>query len=65
MKCPPELTTEPERLKALSAYELGAEQPLPILDPVVRIAARMFNMPVAAVNMIGSDHVFFAASVGV
>jgi len=25
----------------------------------------MFGMPVAAVNMIGSDHVFFAASVGV
>jgi diguanylate cyclase (GGDEF)-like protein len=64
MKCPPELTTEPERLKALSAYGLGADRPLPSLDPVVRIAARMFNMPVAAVNMIGSDHVFFAASVG-
>ncbi|VVD60888.1 diguanylate cyclase [Pandoraea eparura] len=64
MKCPPELKTEPERLKALSAYELGTERPLPSLDPVVRIAARMFNMPVAAVNMIGSDHVFFAASIG-
>ncbi|MFL9608825.1 GAF domain-containing protein [Methylobacillus sp. Pita2] len=25
----------------------------------------MFNMPVAAINMIGSDHVFFAASTGV
>ncbi|ASW04413.1 putative bifunctional diguanylate cyclase/phosphodiesterase [Paraburkholderia aromaticivorans] len=64
MKCPPVMTTEAERLKALSAYELGTEQPLPSLDPVVRIAARMFNMPVAAVNMIGSDQVFFAASVG-
>ncbi|MGX6568246.1 putative bifunctional diguanylate cyclase/phosphodiesterase [Cupriavidus necator] len=31
---------------------------------MVQIAARVFKMPVAAVNMIGSDHVFFAASTG-
>lgn len=65
MKCPPVLPTEVERLKALSEYGLDDEKPLPSLDSVVRIAARMFGMPVAAVNMIGSDHVFFAASVGV
>ncbi|SCM77632.1 putative signal transduction protein [uncultured Pleomorphomonas sp.] len=65
MKCPPVLPTEVERLKALSEYGLGDERPLPSLDSVVRIAARMFDMPVAAVNMIGSDHVFFAASTGV
>lgn len=65
MRCPPVLETEEERLKALSKYGLRGERPLPSLDPVVRIAARMFNMPVAAVNMIGSDHVFFAASTGV
>ncbi|WP_224011299.1 GAF domain-containing protein, partial [Cupriavidus pinatubonensis] len=56
--------TEAERLKALSAYGLDSEQPLPSLDPVVTIAAQLFNMPVAAVNMVGSDHVFFAASTG-
>lgn len=65
MKCPPISATEPERLKALSEYGLGSERPLPSLDSVVRIAAHMFGMPVAAVNMIGSDHVFFAASIGV
>lgn len=65
MKCPPVLPTEVERLQALSEYGLGDERPLPSLDSVVRIAARMFGMPVAAVNMIGSDHVFFAASIGV
>jgi hypothetical protein len=64
MKCPPVLATEAERLEALSEYGLGSDRPLPSLDPVVQIAARMFNMPVAAVNMIGSDHVFFAASIG-
>lgn len=65
MKCPAFPDNELGRLKALSDYGLGSDRPLPSLDPVVRIAARMFGMPVAAVNMIGSDHVFFAASVGV
>lgn len=65
MKCPPILPTEDERLKALSEYGLSEETPLPSLESVVRIAARMFGMPVAAVNMIGSDHVFFAASHGI
>ncbi|TPQ26387.1 sensor domain-containing diguanylate cyclase, partial [Cupriavidus pinatubonensis] len=64
MKCPPVLATEAERLEALSGYGLGSDRPLPSLDPVVKIAARIFKMPVAAVNMIGSDHVFFAASTG-
>ena len=65
MKCPPILATEPARLKALSEYVPESECPLPSLDSVVRLAASTFGMPVAAVNMIGSDHVYFAASVGV
>lgn len=65
MKCPAIFPSESARLKALSAYGLDEEQMLQSLDPVVHIASRMFAMPVAAVNMIGSDHVFFAASVGV
>lgn len=65
MKCPPALPSEPERLKALEAYGLGPDRPLPSLDPVVDIAARMFDMPVSAVNLIGSDHVFFGASTGI
>jgi diguanylate cyclase (GGDEF)-like protein/PAS domain S-box-containing protein len=65
MKCPAIFPNEAERLKALSDYGLDDEQMLRSLDPVVHIASRMFSMPVAAVNMIGSDHVFFAASVGV
>nr|WP_294839460.1 EAL domain-containing protein [uncultured Methylotenera sp.] len=64
MRCPAILSTESERLVALSNHGLDDESLIPNLDPVVHIAARMFGMPVAAVNMIGSDHVFFAASVG-
>lgn len=65
MKCPAILPSEPARLKALSDYGLDNEQVIASLEPVVHIASRMFDMPVAAVNMIGDDHVFFAASTGV
>lgn len=65
MKCPSIPPDENERLQTLTAYGLSSDRPLPSLDPVVQIASRMFGMPVAAINMIGSDHVFFAASTGV
>ncbi|WP_042425224.1 putative bifunctional diguanylate cyclase/phosphodiesterase [Comamonas granuli] len=64
MKCPPILDSEQERLQALSEYGLSSDRPLPSLDPVVQIAARMFGMRIALVNMIGNDAVFFAASAG-
>ena len=62
MKCPSIPETESERLRALSAYGLGDNRPLPSLDAVVRIAARMFDMPVAIVNMIGNNSVKFLAT---
>lgn len=65
MKCPPPVASDRERLARLDDYGLGRGRPLPSLDPVVRMAAHMFGVPVAAVNMIGSDHVFFAASAGI
>ena len=64
MKCPPVSPMETERLAALAEYGLGSDRPLPSLDAVVQIAARMFDVPVAAVNMVGDDHVFFAAATG-
>ncbi|HMU68116.1 MAG TPA: hypothetical protein PKE57_13250, partial [Cellvibrionaceae bacterium] len=63
MKCPTLLPDEPERLQALARYGFEQGQMLKSLDPVVQIASHMFAMPVAAVNMIGSDHVFFGAAV--
>jgi PAS domain-containing protein len=65
MECAPLIENEEDRLRALADYGLGPDHPLPSLDPVVQIAAKMFDMPVSAVNMIGNDHVFFAASIGV
>ncbi|WP_349356930.1 putative bifunctional diguanylate cyclase/phosphodiesterase [Sphingobium nicotianae] len=65
MRCPNMIADEEGRLRALSDYGLSAEVGLPSLDPIVEIAARMFDTPAAAVNMIGSDHVFLVANKGV
>jgi hypothetical protein len=64
MKCPKIFPDEPARVQALIRYGFEQEGTLKSLEPVVQIASHMFAMPVAAVNMIGSDHVFFAASIG-
>ena len=65
MKCPPALPGETDRLRALAAYGLAGDRPLASLDALVQLAVRSLGMPMAAVNMIGSDQVFFAASAGI
>jgi diguanylate cyclase (GGDEF)-like protein len=65
LKCPSIPDDEAARLRALTDHGLQDEQLVASLDPVVRIASRMFGMPVAAVNMVGDDHVFFAAAHGI
>ena len=65
MRCPSALPDEVDRLKALAQYGLSSDRPLPSLDPIVQIAAHAFDAPAAAVNMIGREEVFFAASVGI
>lgn len=64
MRCPPALPHETERLHTLEQYGLGSTQELPSLQPIVEITAKMFNVPTSAVNMVGRDEVFFAASFG-
>ncbi len=65
MKCPPKPPDELYRLAALSEYGLGPDRALPSLDPVVELTARVFGMPIAAVDMIGTDQVFLAACYGI
>jgi diguanylate cyclase (GGDEF)-like protein/PAS domain S-box-containing protein len=64
MRCPSLSEDETGRLRSLAEYELSAERGLPSLDPIVEMAAAMFNCPIAAVNMIGSDHVFLVSKTG-
>ncbi|MEJ5978315.1 EAL domain-containing protein [Novosphingobium sp. PS1R-30] len=65
MRCPDRAENEAERLRALAEYGLDPQAGLPSLDPIVDLAARLFDCPAAAVNMIGDDHVFLAANHGI
>ena len=65
MRCPSAIPDEEGRLNALAEHGLSAGIAVPSLDPIVDIAVRLFGVPAAAANMIGSDHVFFAASAGI
>lgn len=65
MRCPSAIPDEEGRLGALVDHGLRVGVVVPSLDPIVEITVKLFDVPVAAVNIIGSDHVFFAASAGI
>jgi PAS domain S-box-containing protein len=65
MRCPGISEDEIGRLRALAEYDLSAKRGLPSLDPIVEMAAKMFDCPAAAVNMIGSDHVYLVSRTGI
>ena len=65
MQCPPVFDSEPQRLAALAEYELDEGRELPSLEPIMSMATKIFGVPVSAVNIVGNDHVFFAASTGI
>jgi diguanylate cyclase (GGDEF)-like protein/PAS domain S-box-containing protein len=64
MRCPSAIEDEAGRLLALTEYGLGEDIIADDLEPLVHIAARMLDAPIAAVNMVGFDRVYLAASVG-
>jgi diguanylate cyclase (GGDEF)-like protein/PAS domain S-box-containing protein len=65
VKCPARAIDEDARLRALAEYGLDETKGLPSLDAIVDMAARLFSCEASAVNMIGDDRVFFAASAGI
>ena len=64
MRCAAKAHNEDQRLKRLAEYGLDSKVDLPKLDPIVEMTAQMFDSPVAAVNIIGDQHVFLAAQRG-
>lgn len=56
---------EDERLRALSGYGAVDTAPEPELDRIVRLAATLFDAPIALVSLIGETRNFFKARVGV
>lgn len=65
MKCPERASDENARLRALAEYGLNETEGLSSLNVIVDMAVRLFDCDASAVNMIGDDHVFFAASAGI
>ncbi|MCA0431638.1 MAG: EAL domain-containing protein [Proteobacteria bacterium] len=64
MRCPNKTEDEEGRLRAVAEHGLGQET-TPGLDPIVGIAARMFDCPAAAVNIIGHETVFLTSAHGI
>jgi len=65
VRCPDKSADEEGRLSALAEYALDGDQRLATLNPVVELAANLFRCPAAAVNLIGAESVFLAASEGI
>lgn len=65
MRCPAKTDDEEGRLRALAEYGLSDDLQLASLSQIVDLAVELFDVPVSAVNMVGDDHVFFAAQRGI
>lgn len=56
--------SEEERLSELASYGFLDGKPQDSLDQICRLAASIFNVPVALVTLIGKDEQVFAARCG-
>ncbi len=59
------LWTEVERLEALARYEILDTPREPQFDDVARLAADIFEAPIAVVNLIAEGRQWFKAEVGI
>lgn len=64
MHRPSVIADEEGRLRALADYGFVDAPQAPDLDPITQLAARIFGVPTAVVNLVDRDNVFFASSVG-
>jgi PAS domain S-box-containing protein len=55
---------EHERLTALKRYKILGSPPENAFDHVAKLAARIFEVPIALVSLVDSEEVFFKANVG-
>ncbi len=64
MKPPATPTSEPERLRALAAYEILDTAAEPSFDGLVAIAAHMLDVPIALVSIVDETRQWFKARHG-
>ncbi|MBD0274350.1 MAG: PAS domain S-box protein, partial [Acetobacteraceae bacterium] len=55
---------EGERLRDLAAYDIHGTAPEADYDHVARLAADLFNVPIALVNLVGGDSIWVKARAG-
>lgn len=55
---------EPERLLALVPYRMLGSQPDAVFDEVVRLTAKLFDVPIALISLVDQDRVLFNANDG-
>ncbi|NUR91685.1 MAG: SpoIIE family protein phosphatase [Nonomuraea sp.] len=55
---------EPERLAAVSRYDIPATSRERAFDRVAALAARTLDMPIATVTIVDKEHIWFKATVG-
>lgn len=60
----PQAGSEEFRLETLDQYRLAATPPEAEFDRLARLAARLFQVPIALVSLVDRDHQFFKAVVG-
>lgn len=65
MRCPDQMPDESGRLRALASYQIDPVHGLPSLNPIVDMAVKLFDCPMAAVNLVGDARVFLAANIGI
>ena len=53
------------RLEALSQYEVLNESSDPVLDEIVRLAARFCDTPFAAISLVDTDRIWLKARLGI
>jgi GAF domain-containing protein len=55
---------EESRLEALKPYRVLGSMPDAVFDEIVRLTAKIFNMPIALISLVDQDHVLFKANYG-
>jgi GAF domain-containing protein len=55
---------EQERLQALRQYQILDSDPEPGFEKIAKLAAKIFNMPIALISFVDEEQVFFMANVG-
>ncbi len=64
MQAAPKPANESERLRALKSYDLLDTPSARGFDEIVKVVARLFNVPMALISLVDDDRQWFKAKCG-